>query len=118
MSLEFIAFFHVFFRVVLHGGPVLSFPQGFPREGSLALMLAADALMDFDQDALCPILVDILDKWNGKSSSINITFDQDIRASSPPDNDRFFWVVGEFSLSEIVMYRGHPTITIPDGEHF
>ena len=47
MYLAFIAFLHVFSCIVLHGGPVLSYPQGFPREGSSTQMLTADTFMDF-----------------------------------------------------------------------
>ena len=49
VSLAFITFLHVLSCIMLHGGLVVSHPQGFPREGSSAQMLTADALMDFKQ---------------------------------------------------------------------
>ena len=41
-------------------------------------MLVADALMDFEQDALFPASVDAFDKWNGKSSTVKFAFDQNV----------------------------------------
>ena len=81
-------------------------------------MPTTDTFMDFEQDAVCPTSVDTLEKWNGKSSSVKFAFNQDVRASPPLDNGHFFWVIGEFSLSEVVVYVGHPTIAVPDGEYF
>ena len=78
VPLEFIASLHVLFCIMMHGGPVVSCLQGFPREGSPAQMLTADAFVDFKQHALRSASVDTLENWNGKSSSINYAFDQDV----------------------------------------
>ena len=68
--LEFIASLYVLLCIMLHDGPVVSRPQGFPREGSPAQMLTADAFVDFEQHMFCSALIDTLEEWNRKSSSV------------------------------------------------
>ena len=104
------------FGIMLHGGPVVASPQGFPHERSPAQMLTADAFVDFKQYAFPSTSIDTLEEWNGKSSSVKFSFDQDVRASPLPDDDLFFWIIGDFSLSEVIVYGGHPVVAVPDGE--
>ena len=75
MPLAFITSLYVLFCIMLHGEPVVSHPQGFFREGSLAQMLTVDASVDFEQHTLRSASVDTLDKWDGKSSYVKFTFD-------------------------------------------
>ena len=118
VSLAFVIFFHMLFRVVLHGEPIISYSQSFSRGGSFAQMLAADALTDFKQDTTHSASVDAFEKGNGKSTPVKFTLDQNVRASSSPDNNNFFRDAGEFSLSEVILYEVHPAIAVSDGEYF
>ena len=81
-------------------------------------MLVADAFVDFEQDTLCPASVDAFEKGNEKSPPVNFSLDQDVRSRSSHDIGSFFWIIGECSLGEVILYEGHPAIAIPDGEHF
>ena len=80
-------------------------------------MLTVDALMDFEQYVFRSASIDTLEEWNGKSSSTKFAINQDVRAGPPPDDGHFFWVVGDFSLSEVIVYGGHPEIAVPNGEY-
>ena len=87
VSVAFVSFFYVLFHVLLHGGPIISCPQSFSREGSFSLMLVADSFVDFEQDTIFPVSVDAFEKGNGKSHHVKFSLDQNIRASSLPDNN-------------------------------
>ena len=78
VSLEFIAFFHVLFRVVLHDRSIISDLQRFSCEGSSTQVLPANTLVDFEQDTFCTASVDTFEKGNGKSSPVKFSLDQNV----------------------------------------
>ena len=76
-------------------------------------MLAANPLVDFEQDTIRATSVHTFEKRNGKSSLVKFTLDQDIRVSSTSYNDHFFRVGEQLSFCEVVVCGGHPTLDVP-----
>ena len=75
-------------------------------------MLVIDSFVYFMQGVGYIVFFDTFKEGDGESPSVQSPLDQDIGAGSSPDYAGLILIGRKFPFCEVVIYQGHPTVTV------